>query len=167
MTSEREDTNITENNSKHTWKKVVKIIGIVLVSALVLLLALGLIPSFQKDIPASPDPATSYEDAIQRFEKIQQAEEPFVKEVAASQLLTHGEKTDKVYVLIHGLTNSPHQFAELGELLYEDGNNVLLVRIPHHGVKDADISELGKMSIDDLTEYGDQVIFLRQILWKL
>jgi hypothetical protein len=28
--------------------------------------------------------------------------------------MTHGEKTDKAYVLIHGWTNSPRQFVEFG-----------------------------------------------------
>jgi len=149
---------LEESKSKHLLKKVAKIVGIILLVLLIVLIIFGVIPASTKGIPSSPDPVVSYDQAIKRFEGIQEEEGPIVKDVAASRLMTHGEKTDKVYVLIHGLTNSPRQFIELGELLYEAGNNVLIVRIPHHGVEDADVGELGKLELEELTEYGDSVV---------
>ncbi|MFZ4598750.1 MAG: alpha/beta hydrolase [Terrimicrobiaceae bacterium] len=50
--------------------------------------------------------------------------------------LNHGAATEDVFVLLHGVTNSPLQFLDFGKLLYDRGANVLIPRLPFHGYRD-------------------------------
>jgi esterase/lipase len=72
--------------------------------------------------------------------------------------MTHGEKTDRAYVLVHGTTNSPRQFQELGEILHERGNNVLILRMPYHGLESLYVGELKRLKAKDLRTYADRAI---------
>jgi len=45
-------------------------------------------------------------------------------------------------VLIHGTTNSPRQWEELGGALHALGHNVLILRMPHHGLESRSVGEL-------------------------
>jgi pimeloyl-ACP methyl ester carboxylesterase len=47
-------------------------------------------------------------------------------------LMTHGQKTDKVLVIFHGLSNCPRQFYELGQIFYDADYNVVIARFPSH-----------------------------------
>ena len=138
-------------------KKALKIIGIILLALLGIILLLGIIPVPIKEQTSSPNPVASYDEAIQRFEAIQAAEEGILmSEKTQSVLMTHGEKTDKVYVLIHGLTNSPWQWIPFGEMLYDMGYNVLILRMPGHGLASHSVGELQAMTPEILREFGDE-----------
>lgn len=50
--------------------------------------------------------------------------------------MQHGHRTERVFVLMHGLSNCPAQFRALGKLLFQRGYNVVLPRLPFHGEKD-------------------------------
>ncbi len=49
-------------------------------------------------------------------------------------------------LLLHGFTNSPRQFDSLAHMLFRNGNNVYIPRLPHH----ADLAR-GPASLSDLT----------------
>ena len=53
-------------------------------------------------------------------------------------ILHHGHKTQKVFVLFHGLSDSPFFLTSIAQSLYEQGYNVLVALLPGHGKKDAD-----------------------------
>ena len=53
-----------------------------------------------------------------------------------SRLLTHGEKTERAVVLVHGLTNCPKQWELFGQEAFRRGWNVLILRLPEHGLGD-------------------------------
>lgn len=138
-------------------KKILKIIGIVLLVFLGIILVLGIFPVPIEEQPSLPNPVADYDEAIQRFEAIQAAEEGILmSEKTQSVLMTHGEKTDKVYVLIHGLTNSPWQWIPFGEMLYDMGYNVLILRMPGHGLASGSVGELAAMTPEILREFGDE-----------
>lgn len=52
-------------------------------------------------------------------------------------LLLHNNKTSKVIVLFHGLSDSPFYFRSIANALYENGNNVVVALLPGHGLNDA------------------------------
>jgi alpha-beta hydrolase superfamily lysophospholipase len=158
MSDQINDSNDSESKSKHILKRAAKIIGIILLALLALVIIIGIIPVSKDGLSSSPDPAASYEEAVQRFDAILAEEKGIVNDAADSQLMTHGEQTERVYVLVHGWTNSPRQFKELGELLYERGNNVLIHRIPQHGLKSNSVGELKNIEIEDLSAYADETI---------
>ena len=140
-------------------KKGLKIVGIVLLVLLGIILVLGMIPVSVPDLPSSPDPVASYDEAIERFTAVTAAEEGILMSPkSASVLMTHGQPTDKVYVLIHGWTNSPFQWVDFGQLLYDKGYNVLILRMPYHGLASGSVGELRYATPELMRDYADDTI---------
>jgi hypothetical protein len=103
--------------AKRIFKRILKWLGIFLAAILGAILFVGLFPVSSSGLDSQPDPAASYEQAIARYQQLERAEQGIVNDASGSVLLTHGEKTRRVYVLIHGTTNSPHQWLEFGRIL--------------------------------------------------
>ena len=139
-------------------KRVLAVVGILLLAVLAIILLLGLVPLSSQGLQSEPDPAGSYEEAVARFQGLEQAEQGAVNDLGHSRLLVHGEKTPRVYVLVHGTTNSPEQWQELGDTLYNQGHNVVILRMPYHGLESHRVSELGQLSPQDLRAYADQAV---------
>jgi len=74
----------------------------------------------------------------------------------ASILLEHGQRTGRVYLLFHGITNCPMQFEQLGQRLYETGANVYIPRLPHHGLSDRMTSDLANVEARELADFADR-----------
>ncbi|MCW8091639.1 alpha/beta hydrolase [Alteromonas sp. ASW11-130] len=53
-------------------------------------------------------------------------------------IMHHGQKTEKVAVLFHGLSDSPFYMRAIAEKLHAEGMNVLVPLTPGHGLRDAD-----------------------------
>lgn len=113
------------------------------------LLAMTPIPSFQ----STPDPAASLEEALAKFEALRrdEASRPLRPE-GASRLLHHGKKVDRVFVLLHGLTNCPEQFVPLAKILHAKGANVVIPRARLAGFADRLNSDQGHQSAQDLID---------------
>lgn len=140
-------------------KKVLKIIGIGLAVLLGIFLVVGLIPVSVPELASSPNPAASYDEAIARFETAVAAEQGILMSPkSASVLMTHGQPTEKVYVLIHGWTNSPFQWVDFGQMLYDRGYNVLILRMPYHGLASGSVSELRYATPELMRDYADDTI---------
>lgn len=108
----------------------------------------------------SIDPATDYETAVARFAKLQAHEETDerLNPVCRSKLLTHGSKTDRVIILMHGMTNCPQQFVELGPIFFEQGYNVLIPRMPHNGLADPDTDALKYLTPTELRDNCNKIV---------
>lgn len=50
----------------------------------------------------------------------------------------HGQSTDKVVVLFHGLSDSPFFLRSIAQAIYQQGANVVVALLPGHGKLDAD-----------------------------
>ena len=102
----------------------------------------------------SIDPATDYETALARLALVQAQEEAEgnLNPVCCSKALTHGRKTDRVIILMHGMTNCPQQFVELAPKFYEQGYNVLIPRMPHNGLVDPDTDDLRYLKSAELRD---------------
>jgi len=127
-------------------------------AVLAVILLLGLVPLSTRGLRSEPDPAATYEEAVARFQQAQQAEQGIVNDASRSHLLVHGEGTPLAYVLVHGTTNSPLQWLELGETLHKQGHNVLILRMPYHGLESHRVNELKRLTAQDLRAYGDQAV---------
>ncbi|MGY0585825.1 MAG: alpha/beta hydrolase [Paraglaciecola chathamensis] len=53
-------------------------------------------------------------------------------------VLHHAHKTQKVFVLFHGLSDSPFFLTTVAQAIHKQGHNVLVALLPGHGKKDAD-----------------------------
>jgi len=100
-------------------------------------------------------PAASYEEAVARFEKLQSSDGLTINPVARSILLTHGHRTDKVVVFFHGYSTSPQQFRQLGERFFQLGYNVLIPRLPQHGMADRKLENLSRLRAEQLRDCAD------------
>jgi carboxylesterase len=83
-----------------------------------------------------------------------------------SIVLTHGYETERVFVLLHGLTNAPRQFRELGEKLFATGANVVIPRLAHHGLADRMTDAHAALTARDLIRYAQYGVDLAQGLGK-
>ncbi len=142
-------------------------ISAVLAALLLLGLAWLVRPLPLDDLVSTPDPAQSYEEAMARWARAQEREaaQP-LHEGGRSIVLTHGYKTDCVFVLLHGLTNAPRQFRELGEKLFATGANVVIPRLAHHGLADRMTDAHAALTAQDLIAYAQYGVDLAQGLGK-
>ena len=104
-------------------------------------------------------PASGYQEAVLRIEAMRQAEaQETVKDVCQSILLSHGERTRDVLVLLHGFTNCPEQFHELGRRLHALGYTVFIPRTPWHGLSDRLTHDISKLTAEEMVGFANQVV---------
>ena len=110
-------------------------------------------------LPPAPIPLPiAYDSALLRVAARQAADDSVVARGGRSILLTHGVRTPRVFVLLHGFTDSPTQFAALGRHLFDAGDNVFIPRLPHHAERVAPVRTLGRVRAGELASFGDSVV---------
>lgn len=102
------------------------------------------------DLLPAARPATSYDEALARVAALVAHDDGPLHPNGAMRLLTHGSQVDEAVVLHHGYTNCPQQFILLGRLLHERGANVLIPRMPYHGLADRLTPALARLTAADM-----------------
>jgi pimeloyl-ACP methyl ester carboxylesterase len=74
-----------------------------------------------------------YAEGIRIAQTIKDLDGPNVNPVCQSRLYSHGHRTERSLVLLHGFTNCPQQMDALGAQLFAQGWNVFIPRYPRHG----------------------------------
>jgi carboxylesterase len=100
----------------------------------------------------------SYEDAVTMVTQRQAADDSVVVSGGRSLLLTHGVRTARVFVLLHGFTDLPEQFAVVGEHLFAGGDNVYIPRLPRHAERRGAMRSLGRLNAGELARFGDSSV---------
>ncbi len=110
----------------------------------------------QNDPPQSTqgDRSIPFAAAVAHFQQLAGAEADIVSAAGGSLLLAHGESTARAYVLLHGTTNSPAQLQAYGRYLFDRGHNVFIPRMPYHGLRSGQVSELARLTTDDLRAFA-------------
>ena len=108
----------------------------------------------------APHPASDFGEAMTLLAALQAQEGSDVNPVCTTYALTHGHKTRRVLVYFHGFTNCPEQFRQLGQIFFERGYNVLVPRLPYHGLADRLTEDLAKLTVDDLIAGTEDVVNL-------
>jgi len=140
------------------------IIGITL---FVLILWVAFRPIPISGLVSRPNPVTSYEEALVQVKAMQEEDNrDMSRDVCISKLFDHGSQTENVIVLLHGFTNCPEQFSELGKQFFDTGYNVFIPRQPHHGLSDRLTKDLEKLNAEDLCIFGDKIIDIAHGLGK-
>lgn len=141
-----------------TSKRVVQIaIGLLAVLAVVVLL-LALTPLLDDDLSASPNPAADYDDAMVRAAQLQAADGADVDPRCTTRVLSHGQRAAQSVVLLHGYTNCPMQFDAVAKAYYDAGYNVVVPRLPGHGLSDRMTKALSDITPADLTSTADNAV---------
>jgi carboxylesterase len=105
----------------------------------------------------TPNPAQSYSDAVMRIQEVQVNENSLdLHSECKSQLMTHGEKTQAVIVLLHGFTSCPAQFQDLGKEYFDLGYNVYIPRLPGHGFNDRRGEHLQGITAEEMAAFANQ-----------
>ena len=91
-----------------------------------------------------------YEAGIEIAASLQALDGPNVNPVCRTRLYTHGARTERSLVLLHGFTNCPQQFDALGKHFFELGWNVLIPRYPRHGYSDRLTTSIAELRSDQL-----------------
>lgn len=107
---------------------------------------------------SQPRPASDYAEAMTRFEAIRAGETGAINPRCHTRLLSHHEKTEQAVLFLHGLTNCPQQFYKLGLSFYKLGYNVLIARLPYHGLADRLTTDLVSLKAKDLAVHTDMVV---------
>jgi len=101
----------------------------------------------------------TYAEAVDELARIaaQEREDGGIRPECRSIALLHGRKMERSIVLWHGFTNSPPQFEELGQMLFERGFNVYIPLQPRHGRRRM------TTALERLTEVDLQAAALRAV----
>jgi carboxylesterase len=91
-----------------------------------------------------------YEDGVRIASSIKDLDGPNVNPDCYTRLYTHGRRTERSLVLLHGFTNCPQQFDALGKQFFEMGWNVLIPRYPRHGYKDRLTNSIAELRLEHL-----------------
>ena len=105
--------------------------------------------------PAVHPDAPSYEDAVARIATRQRQDDSVAVATGRSILMTHGAPAPRVYVLLHGFTDAPTQFAVVGTHLFADGANVYIPRLPHHAERVSPLRAISRVRGDELARFAD------------
>lgn len=137
------------------WTIVLAVTGLVL-----LLIAVALIMPFTVDDTSVSQPARDYDEAMRRIAGIQEEERASgeINPLCISNAMTHDEATESVIVFYHGFTSCPEQFRELGQMFFEQGYNVFIPRMPHHGHADQMSEALLETSAEELAAFATETI---------
>jgi carboxylesterase len=132
-----------------------------------LVLWIGFRPIVIGELESHPNSGTSYEEAISCVKAMQEADnQDLTRDVCITKLYDHGKQTEYVIILIHGFTNCPEQFSEIGKQHFDAGNNVFIPRMPYHGLSDRLTGALVNLTAEDLAAFGDKVIDIAHGLGK-
>ena len=133
---------------------------------LLVIVILGLITTkpFRLKGEFTPQPASSYQQAVDRVRAIQDQESK-LKNLSAecgTKLMTNGRETENVIVFLHGFTSCPDQFRKLGERYFALGYNVYIPRLPRHGLSDRTGKSLRGLSAEELARFGSMTVDIAQ-----
>lgn len=132
-------------------------VGVTLLAGWLWFTPLGLDP-----LVSAPHPAANFEEAAARIEALQAQDGAEINPVCRTRFLSHGRKTEKTIVLLHGLSNCPEQFGPLGDIFFNLGYTVLIPRFPHHGYSDRMTTAQENLTAEELARFGDEVADIAQ-----
>ncbi|MGQ5264469.1 alpha/beta hydrolase [Micromonospora sp. ZYX-F-536] len=127
----------------------------VLLSAVV---GLYLWPLRRRALREAPSQPLDFASATRAAEAVVAAEaaDPGVRPESRSRLLSHGTRTGRVVLLLHGYTLGPEQYDEVAREFFARGYNVWVPRAPHHGTVDRRAHH--RVEATELTAYAAQAL---------
>jgi esterase/lipase len=106
------------------------------------------------------EPATRVDDeysaGMQVAASIASLDGPNVNPKCHTRLYTHGHRTERALVLLHGFTSCPQQFDALGKHFFELGWNVLVPRYPRHGYSDRLTTSVAELRAEHLAAVANR-----------
>lgn len=107
-------------------------------------------------------PSPSYEESLVRIAALKALDTDDVNPLCGTSLLTHGHKTERAILLLHGYTNNPRQYRILSREFFERGYNVFIPRFPGHGLKDLMTTALQDQTESSLLSFTNAAVDMAQ-----
>ena len=98
----------------------------------------------------------SYSEGVEIAQSLIALDGPNVNPVCGTRVFTHGHRTRRALVLLHGFTNCPQQFDALGRRFFERGWNVLIPRYPRHGYTDRLTTSIAELRSEQLIAVAER-----------
>lgn len=98
------------------------------------------------------DPASSYEEALERVRAFQALDDERILPQAHTALFDHGRRTPLAVLLLHGFTNHPGQYREFAPLVHAQGANVLVPRMPEQGDRNRLTRRMSRLTAESLLQ---------------
>lgn len=150
-------TDQKRGNSWLLWQATLLTVLLLAVTLLVLFWPISYQPT------ARPNPAQSYGEAVARLEALQAKDKGLVLYPGCeTQVMTHGQQVERVMVLLHGYRNCPAQFAQIGAIFYEQGYDVIIPRMLHHGLADVLSTDQANITAAELVAHVTEAIDIAQ-----
>ncbi|TME66568.1 MAG: alpha/beta fold hydrolase [Chloroflexi bacterium] len=97
-----------------------------------------------------------YAEGVRIAGTLKDLDGPNVNPLCHTRLYTHGRRTERALVLLHGFTNCPQQFDAVGRRFFERGWNVLIPRYPRHGYSDRLNTSIAELRADHLAALANR-----------
>ena len=125
--------------------------GSALLAAALLAAVYAVLGSMPRPLAVSgPRPVPDYNGAVAQVAAEVGRDGAGIAPACGTRLFTHGRKVGRVAVLLHGFTSCPRQFDRFGRVLYERGWNVLIPRLPRHGLPSRMTGALAGFTAEEL-----------------
>lgn len=140
-------------------RKILARLGLVLLVIVALLGVVLFTPVLDPDLTARPAPSSSYADSTSAIGAVlaQESGLPLLARGGSIAELT-GARTPVALVIFHGYTNTPDGFRLVAKAYREQGYNVWVPRMPHHGLADKMTDEFSRLTAEELRAYADAAI---------
>lgn len=147
---------MAKQKSRSVLARIARTFGIVLGCLILALVGLVATPILDPSLASSSIPTISYDDAVARINSIEDREQglPLLERAHSYAMLT-GEATETVVVLFHGYTNTPDEFRLIAQGYRDQGFNVWVPRLPHHGLADKFTDEFSELTAEALRDFAD------------
>ncbi len=101
-----------------------------------------------------------FESSVKSARELQRYEQtsPKINPACGSILLEHGHAVPRAVAFMHGITSSPVQFRDLGELFYARGYNVFIPRMPRHGYRDRLTPDHARLTVAEFKAYAARTV---------
>jgi esterase/lipase len=109
-----------------------------------------------RGVGQAPYSVDGYAEGLRIVTGLMDLDGPNVNPVCRTRLYTHGHRTQRALLLLHGLTSCPQQFDALGKRFHEEGWNVLIPRYPRHGYTDRLTISISELRADHLTAVANR-----------
>lgn len=159
----REKNSLTQGRISGHQKWWIILFSTGLVIAIIFII---LTPWNSASISSHPRPAQNYNEALHLIDIFRQQEPQGMNPLCRTQLMTHGKKTDRAIILVHGYTSDPQQFHDLGQQFYDSGYNVLIAPLPHHGLKNRMTDAHARLTAEELATYANRTVDIARGLGK-
>jgi pimeloyl-ACP methyl ester carboxylesterase len=157
---------MAKKKQKSAFKKVALVSGIVLGILVAAVAVFYAWPMGDKELQLAQANPMDYSQAIAyHAAENKTAQALGLRQGCQSQLLTHGQKTEKAVVMLHGYVSCPKQFTALGQYFFERGYNVYIPRMPDHGLAEStpekftsfDLAAHASKAVDVAAGLGEEV----------